>query len=389
MSRITAAIASGASERVPIALAHRRILATDAIGRVDQPPASVSAMDGYAVRIADADTVPVTLRVIGAAPAGHPFDGHVGPGEAVRIFTGGVLPKGADAIVIQEDTEAHGDQVTVRSPARTRHIRVAGLDFRKGDVLAAAGRKLCARDLALLAAGDIAAVDVRCKPRIAFAATGDELSSPGARRRAGGIVASSGAALAALIEIWGGEPLDLGILPDTIEALQRIPQAASHADAVVTMGGASVGDHDLVQRALEPKGLALDFWKIAMRPGKPLIFGRLNGKPFLGLPGNPVSTYVCAILFLQPLIASLLGLSFLQPLHFARLANALPANDLRQDYLRASVVLRDDEWWAEPFAIQDSSMQSALAAADALIVRPPRAAAVQKGDRVSIIFLDK
>jgi molybdopterin molybdotransferase len=387
VARIVSSVAPLGSEIIPLDQAHRRVLARDVTARRDQPPAPVSAMDGYAVRLVDADCAPVTLRMIGVSPAGHPFSGRVEEGQAVRIFTGGLVPEGADAIAIQEDVDADGDQVTLRVPASPRHIRKAGLDFHSGDVLVAAGKRLTARDLALIAAGDVAEVDVRRRPVIAFAATGDELARPGETHRTGGIVASTGYGLAALIETWGGAPLDLGILPDTIEALQRIPEQASHADVVVTMGGASVGEHDLVQSALAPKGFALNFWKIAMRPGKPLIFGMLNDKPLLGLPGNPVSSHVCALLFLQPLIAALLGLSFEQPLESARLVRAIPANDWRQDYIRARLFHRDGELWVEPFSLQDSSMQSALAAADALIVRAPHSTAMAAGDRVNFLPL--
>lgn len=385
VARITSSVTVLESETVPLEAAQRRVLARDVTAQRDQPPAAVSAMDGYAVRLADADRT--SLRVIGTSPAGHPFAGTVGQGEAVRIFTGGVVPEGADAILLQEDADSDGDRVTLRAPATPRHIRKAGLDFRRGDVLVAAGRCLGARDLALIAAGDIAHVDVCRKPVIAFAATGDELARPGETHGDGGIVASTGYGLAALIESWGGKPRDLGIVPDTVEALQRIPEQTSQVDVIITMGGASVGDHDLVQRALVPKGFALDFWKIAMRPGKPLIFGRLNDKPFLGLPGNPVSSYVCAVLFLQPLIAALLGLAFEQPQESVRLAGALPANDSRQDYIRARLIRRDNEIWAEPFRLQDSSMQSALAGADALIVRAPHTQAISEGDPVTIIRL--
>ena len=387
VDRIVAAFAPIESENVPLKVAHRRVLARDVIAQCDQPPAPVSAMDGYAVRIADAGHAPATLRLIGTAPAGHPFEGTVRDGEAVRIFTGGVVPRGADAILLQEDADADGQLITLRAPATPRHIRKAGLDFHTGDVLVVAGRVLGARDLALIAAGDVARIEVRRKPIVAFAATGDELAPPGEAHLTGGIVASTGYGLSALIETWGATPLDLGILPDTIEALQSIPRATANADVIITMGGASVGDHDLVQRALAPKGFALAFWKIAMRPGKPLIFGRLNGKPFLGLPGNPVSSYVCALLFLRPLIASLLGHSFRQPVESARLARALPANDSRQDYIRARLLRRGGELWTEPFPLQDSSMQSALACADALIVRTPLTPAASEGDSVTIIRL--
>lgn len=388
IARITAAAPPLEAQTVALEDARGRVLAHDVTAEIDQPPSPVSAMDGYAVRRADTECAGGGLRVIGAAPAGHPFKGSVGQGEAVRIFTGGVVPEGADAIVIQEDVDTiQGAQIVLRAPAEAKHIRPAGLDFRKGDILARSGQRLTARDLALIAAGDIPRLHVRRKPIVAFAATGDELSRPGETHSPGGIVASSGYGLRALIESWGGEPLDLGILPDTIEVLQRIPEQIKRADAIVTMGGASVGDHDLVQRALAPRGFVLDFWKIAMRPGKPLIFGRLEGKPFLGLPGNPVSTYVCAMLFLQPLIAGLLGTSVRQHRQTARLSGALRENDSRQDYIRAHLFTRDGEFWAEPFPVQDSSMQSALARADALILRLPHAPATKNGEVVTVVPL--
>ena len=305
VARVVKAFAPVGSETVAIGNAHRRVLAEEARARMTQPPAPVSSMDGYAVRATDVANAPATLKLVGSSPAGHPFGKAMSAGETVRIFTGGVVPDGADSIVIQEDAVADGDRVTLNVAARPgKHIRVAGLDFRTGDVLAPAGRRLTARDVSLLASGDLAQVKVRRRPRIAMAATGDELTRPGEPRGPGGIVASSGYALSALIENWGGEVLDLGILPDTMDAIGTIAERTSDADLIVTMGGASVGDHDLIQKALGPRGFALDFWKIAMRPGKPLIFGRLGATPLLGLPGNPVSTLVCAILFLRPAIAA-------------------------------------------------------------------------------------
>jgi len=384
-ARIVASFAPVEAENVSIGQAAGRVLAAEAIAKFDQPPFPVSAMDGYAVRAADIDKVPAALRVIGSAPAGHPFNGKISAGEAVRIFTGGVVPEGADAIVIQEDTEASGNTVTIKElPKPGKHIRKAGLDFRKGDVLAKAGRRLTARDLSLIAAGDVASVSVRRRPVIAFAATGDELSRPGEPRKPGGIVASSVYGLSALIEKWGGEARDLGIVPDTVEAIAQLTGKAKSADLLVTLGGASVGEHDLVRRALGPQGFKLDFWKIAMRPGKPLIFGRVGALPLLGLPGNPVSTLVCALLFLRPAIAAMLGTDISAPLLNARLASNLPANDSRQDYLRAKVSLAKGEWEVQPFAIQDSSMLVALAASDALIVRAPQAPAARKGEIVQI-----
>jgi molybdopterin molybdotransferase len=389
VARIVAAFAPLEAETVALEHACGRVLADDAIALLDQPPLPVSAMDGYALRAADAASAPGTLRITGSAPAGHPFANAVGEGEAVRIFTGGIVPEGADAIVIQEDADAHGDSVTLKAPAVAgRYIRRAGLDFARGAVLATAGRRLLARDLSLLAAGDVASARVRRRPCVAFAATGDELSRPGEARKPGGIVASSGYGLGAMIEAWGGEARDLGILPDTAEALARLPDLARCADLIVTMGGASVGDHDLVRTALAPHSFVLDFWKIAMRPGKPLIFGRLGQTPLLGLPGNPVSSLVCAILFLRPALQAMLGQTERSASRPARLASALAANDSRQDYLRARLAFRDGEWWAEAFGVQDSSMQRVLAAADGLIVRTPHAPAAAIGEFVEILPLD-
>jgi molybdopterin molybdotransferase len=387
--RIAGAFRPMAAETVRFHSAEGRVLAADALARADQPPSPVSSMDGYAVRAADVKGSGSRLRIIGQAPAGHPFAGHIDVGETVRIFTGGVVPDGADAIVVQEDTTADGSEVAINAAAASsRHIRVAGLDFKRGDVLLRAGHKLSARDLALLAASDITEVQVRQKPRVVFAATGDELSRPGEPRKPGGIVASSGYGLSGLIREGGGEPIDLGILPDTIEAVSGIAEKSRGADVIVTIGGASVGDHDLVQRALGPSGFALDFWKIAMRPGKPLIFGRLGDVPLLGLPGNPVSTLVCAILFLRPALHALLGSKEKLGPSLARLAGSLAANDARQDYIRASLSIRDGEHWTEPFAIQDSSMLSVFARADCLVVRKPHAPAADIGDRVEILLLD-
>ncbi|MGH6870994.1 MAG: molybdopterin molybdotransferase MoeA [Rhizomicrobium sp.] len=386
--RIVAAFAPLATETAALGDAAGRVLAEPAVAAYDQPPFPVSSMDGYAVCAADA-RVGTTLRVAGSAPAGKPFAGSLGAGEAVRIFTGGVVPNGADAIVIQEDTEASDGTVLIKAGGATaRHIRVAGLDFRRGAIVAAAGRRLTARDLSLLAAADVPRVTVRLRPRVAFVATGDELSRPGEPRKPGGIVASSGYALAASIVAWGGEPRDLGILPDSESAIASLPELARGADLIVTLGGASVGDHDLVQRALGPKGFVLDFWKIAMRPGKPLIFGRLGVTPLLGLPGNPVSTLVCARLFLKPAILAMLGTAAPEETLTALLARALPANDSRQDYLRARIAIRDGQRWADPFAVQDSSMLSTLAAADALVIRAPQAPAVPAGSPVEVLLLE-
>lgn len=384
VARIVAAFAPLAAEPVPLEKAFGRTLAEDAHALLAQPPQPVSSMDGYAVRSADSDP----RRIIGSAPAGHPFAGLVGPGESVRIFTGGVVPEGADAIAIQENAIVDVDKVSFRDAVMPgRHIRPAGQDFAAGEILAKAGRLLSARDLALLAAGDLAQVAVRRRPRVAFAATGDELSRPGEARKPGGIVASSGFALAALIEQWGGEALNLGILPDSMEAIAGLAEKAKDADLLLTVGGASVGDHDLVQRALGPQGFALDFWKIAIRPGKPLIFGRLKAVPLIGLPGNPVSTLVCALLFVKPAIAAMLGRGAGNDTRPARLDGALKANDSRQDYVRATSFWRDGALWARPHPVQDSSMMKILATSDALIVRAPHAPALESGATVDLLAL--
>jgi molybdopterin molybdotransferase len=389
VQRIVKAFSPLDAERISIEDAVGRVLAEEVFARCSQPPFAVSSMDGYAVRAADVASAPISLDVIGTSPAGHPFAGRLGPNQAVRIFTGGVVPEGADAIVIQEDTDQGSSSVVIKNAARAgRHIRPAALDFRSGEVLVRSGARLEARHLALIAAGDVPKVLVRKRPRIAFAATGDELSLPGSPRGQGGVVASSIYSLRTQIEKWGGEPQFLGIIPDRIESIAAIANAAESADVLVTLGGASVGEHDLIQRALEPQGFALDFWKVAMRPGKPLIFGRLGATPLLGLPGNPVSSYVCSLLFLKPAIARMLGTEVEAPLISAKLVSTLPANDSRQDYMRARLRWHDGERWAEPFAVQDSSMQKVLADSNALIVRAPFVPGAEAGDSVSVILLD-
>lgn len=383
MARIVSALTPLESEHVTLESAAGRVLAEDAHAKADQPPFAQSMMDGYAVRSIDSGT----RRVIGSAPAGHPFAGIVGPGEALRLFTGSVVPDGADAVLAQEDARRDGDQVDfTEMPFAGKFIRPRGLDFQAASLLVAQNRRLTGRDLALLAAGDLAEVKVRRRPVIAFAATGDELSRPGHPRQPGGIAASSVYGIQAMIAQWGGVPKDLGILPDRPEAIAALAKA--ECDLLVTLGGASVGEHDLIQAALGPKGLVLDFWKIAMRPGKPLIFGRLGTTPFLGLPGNPVSSMVCALLFLRPAISTMLGMTVHAPLRQARLIGSLKANDSRQDYLRAACEWRRGDLWARPFPAQDSSMQKLFAEADALIVRKPHAPSMDDGAVVEILPLD-
>ena len=388
--RILAELPIMPAEQVGIADALARVLAADVTARLTQPPVAMSAMDGYAVRAADVAEVPARLRVIGAVPAGQSFRGTLGAGEAVRIFTGAPVPAGADAIVIQEDTEADGDAVVVREGAAAgSYIRPAGLDFTAGDALLTAGRIVTARDVGLAAAMNVAWLPVRRRPRVAILATGDELALPGDAVGPTQIVGSSSFALAALVAAAGAEPLILGIARDDAASLRSMAEGARGADFLVTTGGASVGDHDLVQQVLGEVGLEVDFWRIAMRPGKPLMFGRLGTVPMLGLPGNPVSSLVCAVLFLQPALTRMLGATQPElPQQTARLGSDLAANDQRQDYLRAGLsVNANNELVATPFALQDSSAFSGMARADCLVVRPPLAPPAAAGTRVDIIPL--
>ncbi|MGF1631126.1 MAG: gephyrin-like molybdotransferase Glp [Kiloniellaceae bacterium] len=376
------------AETVSIAEAFGRVLAQDVIARVTQPPHAVSAMDGYAVRAADVASVPVALKVIGAVPAGGLFEGSVGAGEAVRIFTGAPLPAGADAIVIQEDTEAGDRSVTVKELCRAgNYVRAAGLDFAAGDPGPRAGRQLTTRDVGLVAAMNHPWVSVRRRPRVAILATGDEVVMPGEPLGPSQIVSSNGLALAAFVCACGGVPLQLGIAADREDSLAGLAAGAKGADLLLTTGGASVGEHDLVQKVLGRQGMELDFWKIAMRPGKPLMFGSLAGTPVLGLPGNPVSAVVCSLLFARPALNALLGLDVpAHPLEQMVLGADLDANDRRQDYLRATVAVNGDgRCTATPYGRQDSSMLALLAAADGLIVRAALAPAAVKGEMVEVL----
>jgi molybdopterin molybdotransferase len=380
------------AENAALSDAYGRVLAADVAALRTQPPQDLSAMDGYAVRASSVATVPATLKVIGEVAAGHPFEGSVGDGEAARIFTGGVVPPGADTIVIQENAQRDGDKVVVATgAARGRHIRRAGLDFKEGAVLLAKGRCLSDRDLMLAAAMNHPSLPVHRRPRVAVLGTGDELVPPGTIPGPGEIVYSNGYALMALARAEGAEVIDLGIVPDLIEATAAaIRKAREHrADILLTSGGASVGDYDLVQKGLAAEGLALSFWKVALRPGRPMMHGRLGEMHVIGLPGNPVSAFVCAILFLAPLIRQLAGRSDVRPkTESAVLGEDLPENDERADYLRATLERRaDGTLVAMPVSVQDSSMMAALAKADCLVIREPFAPAVKAGGQCVILRL--
>ena len=391
-----AAILAGAEplpeEMVALDAAHHRVLARDVAARRTQPPQAMSAMDGYAVRAADAAKIQARLKVIGEVAAGRPFGQPIGPGEAVRIFTGGVVPDGADAVVIQEDTVADGGSITLTEAAMTgRHIRRAGVDFRQGDVLLSAGGRLSDRDLSLAASMNYPELPVRRRPKVALLATGDELVMPGSTPGPGQIIYSNGYALRALARAEGAETIDLGIAADTIEATTAGIRRARDlgADILVTTGGASVGDHDLVQDSLKAEGVAIAFWQMAMRPGKPMMHGRLGAMRVVGVPGNPVSSYVCTLLFVVPLIRALSGRKFVHHVReTAVLGRDVGANDRREDYLRARLEKRSDGMLvATPVNHQDSSLLANLSAAGALVIRPPFAPAASAGSPCDILRL--
>nr|WP_249798198.1 gephyrin-like molybdotransferase Glp [Bradyrhizobium zhengyangense] len=396
VSDALAAVLAGAEplaeEMIALDQAFHRVLARDVAARRTQPPEAMSAMDGYAVRAADAAKVDAQLTVIGEVAAGRPFAGTVGAGDAVRIFTGGVVPAGADAVVIQEDTIADGKRITIKEAAVTgRHIRPAGIDFREGEVLLHKGTRLTERDLALAAGMNHPQLAVRRRPKVAILATGDELVMPGSTPGHGQIVYSNGYALHALARSEGADTIDLGVAADTLAATTSGIRRAreSGADILITTGGASVGDHDLVQQALTNEGISMAFWKIAMRPGKPMMNGQLGPMRVIGLPGNPVSSYVCGFLFLVPLIRAMSGRSVI---HHRReravLGRDVSANDQREDYLRARLETRDDGTLvALPVNHQDSSLLANLAAAQALLVRAPFAPKAEAGTPCEVLRL--
>jgi molybdopterin molybdotransferase len=378
-------------EQVALLDAFHRTLSRDVAALRTQPPAAMSAMDGYAVRTADAGNG-ARLKVIGESAAGRPFQKSVSPGEAVRISTGGVVPEGADAIVIQEDVERDHDSVTLSAPAILgRHIRKTGIDFREGDVLLKRGTLLNDRDLSLAAGMNHATLPVHRRPKLAILATGDELEMPGSELGPGQIVSSNAYALHALARGAGADTIDLGIARDTIEDTTRAIHKAHElgADILVTTGGASVGDHDVVKASLESEGVDMVFWQIALRPGKPLMHGRLGSMRVIGLPGNPTSSYICSFLFLVPLIRAFSGRSSVHHIiETAVLGSDVRVNDHRQEYLRARLSTNADGIAVvTPVNLQDSSLLGNLSVAQALVIREPHAPAVPAGERCAILRL--
>ena len=391
LERVLAGAQPLPAEPVALREALGRVLTQDLAARRTQPPEAVSAMDGYALRAEDIAQAPVTLKVIGEVAAGHPFEGGIGPGQAARIFTGGVMPAGSDTVVIQESARREGDRLTIdKTSSKGRHVRPQGIDFTQGAVLLRQGRRLTGRDLMLAAAMNYARLSVHRRPKVAVLGTGDELIVPGGEPKFGEIVYSNGFALLALAESEGAEVLDLGIARDRIEDIAGAVRRARDwsADILVSSGGASVGEHDLVQKALASEGLDLSFWRVALRPGRPMMHGRLGAMQVLGVPGNPVSSYVCAFLFLVPLIRRLAGRDDVQSApEAARLGRDLPQNDERADYLRATLTPGRDGPIATPLPIQDSSLMASLAKADCLVIREPHAPAAPAGSPCVILKL--
>jgi molybdopterin molybdotransferase len=389
-ARILSGVKPLAAENVPLSKALGRVLAKPLSAKRDQPPFNASAMDGYAVRAVDVAIVPATLKVIGTSAAGHAFKGKLKSGEAIRIFTGAPVPASADAVVIQENTESDGKSVTVLQPIRVgQNIRPLGLDFKKGEKLLPEAIRLNARDVGLAAAMNCNIVSVRKKPVVAVIATGDELVLPGQKPRPDQIVSSNSNALVAMAESFGCEVINCGIIPDNLKATERAIVKMAKADVLITTGGASVGDHDFIQQALKNTGVKIRFWKIALRPGKPFMYGRKGIQHVMGLPGNPVSALVCARLFLKPLLNAMQGVAVEDAAAMARLGAGMAANDGRQDYVRARLgVAADGSRTATPFDRQDSSMQRSFRDAHCLIIRPPNAPEAPAGELVPILNLD-
>jgi len=375
------------TETIPLSHAAGRTLSEDVSAKLTQPPFASSAMDGYAVINAQAQPG-MQLRVTGESAAGSRFDGKLNTGEAIRIFTGAPVPEGADCILIQEDTKRDGDIITIQENRDEKiYIRPAGGDFKLGDTVIAP-RRLSAADIALLASMNIAEVPVCRKPIVALIPTGNELVAPGDIPGPDQIISSNNYGLKALLEQQGATCRLLPIARDTIESLTYTLDLCEGVDLIITLGGASVGDHDLVQSVAKDKGLKVDFYKVAMQPGKPLMAGLLNGTPMVGLPGNPVSSMVCGHIFLRPMIDVMLGFpAAALPRETGKLTADIKPNRHREHYMRASVTHKDNGWAVTPFVRQDSALLSVLGQSNALLVRPPHDPEHKEGDEIQFILL--
>ncbi|SCA55043.1 MoeA-like protein [Candidatus Terasakiella magnetica] len=390
-AKVEAGIHTLASEQISVAQAVGRVLAEDVAARLTQPPSAVSSMDGYAVLSSDIQNQPVSLTRVGESQAGGPFEDTLVSGQCVRIFTGAPLPAGADAVIMQEDSDVEGDQITFKEVAfEGKFVRRAGLDFSEGDVLVKTGQLLSARDIGLLCAMNVPWVKVYRKPRVAILATGDELVMPGEAVRQSQIISSNSLMVAAMVTAMGGEAINLGIAGDTEESLRATLAGLDGADILVTSGGVSVGEYDLVRNVLGEEGLDIDFWRIAIKPGKPFMFGKIGDTPAMGLPGNPVSSYVTAFIFLRAALRKMQGLPFEQDKPIRAILGAdVPKNGIRQEYMRA-VFSRDDagRLVATPYDKQDSSMLANLAHCEGFIIRAVHGEALKAGDETDVIYVN-
>lgn len=390
LARILDGVKPLPAESISMGDALGRVLAAPVVAKRDQPPFPASAMDGYAVRHADVTALPATLHIAGVSAAGHGYRKAIRPGQAIRILTGAPVPSGADTVVIQENTRREGDTLTILHPtAQGKNIRRPGLDFTAGNMLLEAGQKLRPRDIGLAAAGNAATLRVRRRPRVFLFTTGDELVLPGNRPAPDQIISSNSNAIAAMAASLGASVINLGIVKDSLAATKAAVNRGLKGDILLTTGGASVGDHDHVQEAFKACGIRIGFWKIAMRPGKPFMYGRKGKAHVMGLPGNPVSALVATRLFLKPLIDAMLGLPRELSPPLAMLSVPMAANDDREDYVRAILeTAPDGRRSVRPFGQQDSSMQRTMQIASALIIRPVHAAPAAEGTLVPVLLLD-
>jgi molybdopterin molybdotransferase len=390
LERILTGVKPLATELVDLDQACGRVLVVDVVAKRNQPPFNSSAMDGYAARQDDIRDVPAALRLVGTSAAGHAFKGRMKPGTIIRILTGAPVPADADTVVIQENTRVEGDIVNVlEATPLGKNIRAAGLDFARGQMLVPARTHLVPRDIGVLAAGNVARVKVFRKPRVVLFTTGDELVLPGQKPKADQIVSSNSHALATMGRHFGADVVNLGIVRDDMKATVAAVKKGLSADILLTTGGASVGDHDYVQAAFKSCGVDIGFWKIALRPGKPFMYGRKGLTHVMGLPGNPVSALVTARIFLKPLLMALQGLDPEEKPATAVLDGSLPSNDQRRDYVRAKMKIHTDgRRSVTPFSQQDSSMQHLFRESHALIIRMPHEAEAVSGDTVSVLPLD-